>query len=68
MKKRGMFWLIEPAALAIVGFIVAGLNSLTDANSGLHMALNLLAFLCMGVGVLAFIPGLIYGIVLLNKK
>ena len=68
MKKRGIFWLVSPVALTFIGLIILGLNSLTDPGSGIHVVLNLFSFLFTGVGFIAFIPGLIYGIVILTKK
>ncbi|RWZ78392.1 MAG: hypothetical protein EOT05_01360 [Candidatus Microsaccharimonas sossegonensis] len=68
MKKRGIFWIIAPPGLVVVGVIVWVLNSIIDPSSGIGVVLNLIAFLFMGFGVLAFIPGLIYGVILLSKK
>ena len=68
MKKRGLFWIITPSALGILGIIIMAINGLTPADSGVSVILNLLAFLCIGLGMVAFIPGLIYGIIVLNRK
>ena len=68
MKKRGIFWLVFPAALTLIGVIILALSSLTETASGINVVLNLLSFLFTGAGVIAFIPGLIYGIVILTKK
>ncbi len=69
MKKRGIFWLVAPAASAIAGFIIwIGFSFVLSGGSVFQTIVNLIAFILMGFGVLAFIPGLIYGIVLVSKK
>lgn len=68
MKKRGIFWISAPAAAVVAGIVILALNGLTSATSGLHVIVNLIDFLLIGAGVIAFVPGLIYGIVLLTKK
>lgn len=68
MKQRGIFWVTAPAALVIIGIVLLALNGLTPIGSAIHTILNLIDFLLLGVGIIAFVPGLIYGIVLLTKK
>ncbi len=67
-KKRGIFWLIGPALFVVAGFTLAFINQFTGLDNPIHVVLNLVSFILIGGGSLAFIPGLVYGIVLLNKK
>lgn len=67
-KKRAKFWIFGPAVSFASGSLVGFLNTFTNSHDSLHVILNLIAFLLIAPAVLAFIPGIIYGLVLLNKK
>lgn len=67
-KNRGLFWVIAPSSSIAIGIILLAINGATPSESPVHIILNLVVFLSFGFGVIAFIPGLIYGIKILNRK
>jgi F0F1-type ATP synthase membrane subunit c/vacuolar-type H+-ATPase subunit K len=77
-KALGLTLVIGPTALFILAFVfamLAGLASNTPAEGELfaeanpiQQGLNVLVFICAGLGFLTWLPGLIIGIVLLAKK
>src|SRR5690349_15524065 len=79
-KKLGLFFLLGPTILIVVAIALSAIANLTagsaqptDANlfgetSPLTSALNVIVFLVGGVAALAWLPGIVIGIILLNKK
>jgi hypothetical protein len=66
-KRRAYFWLLAPTISFIVGFTISLVNGLITVEI-VHLLGNIAALLLIGFGIFGFIPGLIYGFVLLNKK
>lgn len=79
-KKLGLVFLLGPTilfavaiALSAIANLTAGSAQPTDANlfgepSPLTSVLNVIVFLVGEVAALAWLPGIVIGIILLNKK
>lgn len=67
IKKHGKFWLIAPASSLTAGLFAAMLGRFVTVEA-VHTLLNVIAYILIGFGALAFIPGLLYGFVLVKKK
>lgn len=74
-RTKGALWLlIGPTALLIVTFILYAIVNLINGNDvnatldALNVAVNSLLFIAGVISVLAWVPGIVIGIVLLVTK
>ena len=67
-KKRALFWIIAPASFIGVGLVLGFVNRFTPLDSPVHVIINLVTFLFIYGGIVAFVPGMVYGIVLLRRR
>jgi hypothetical protein len=62
-RKLAVTLLTAPTALLVLPFLIYGA---TQPNTPAF--LNVIIFLCVGIGFITWLPGLIIGIVLLTRK
>jgi hypothetical protein len=79
-KKLGLVLLIGPSALLVLTFALYAISNLITNSaapssgelfaqpSPISSVINILLFLLGTVGVITWLPGIIIGIILLNKK
>lgn len=67
IQKRAVFWLVAPAGSFAAGILVAAINHFIPLGAA-HSLVNVVVYLLLGFGIVGFIPGVIYGIILMSKK
>jgi len=78
-KKLGLWLIITPSALIFLGILVfliiifmpenaASRSDLFGAISPVKQVLNIVGFICTGLGFITWLPAMIIGIILLTRK